>query len=380
MKVSINEIKEKLDRISDVWFHFAWEFKSGRSQVNFNDDTKTTYFGDILTYFGDTFDSLVKRNESRTYPDHALFFIGIMQIIYVHQDLVGELMYAFKLNKDVLAHDANRNINREIRNELIGHPIRRAKNDSNNLISTVIFGNKLGHDKIHYVKYSKENKFVGVEIGHFLNDILDRHFLFLNASFDSILKKTKTILLRFKKQTLGLQKTINDPRIDFIKKLNLIDQLFESIWKENLLYKKALLIEIYTRKEEHIRYQFAFDMFLKELNSSISHRINWVDEILVPKGTQNNVEEFVPPKINIVISGKPPKRGKAKVKRDYGYELGKLFGKHPIWGVSYFKQEFSKNKPILEELNNMTINEVSDLEYYCSYEYVRFLILRKKGY
>lgn len=375
MKVSIKEIKEKLDRISDVWFHFAWEFKSGRSNVNFNNDTKTTYFGDILTYFGDTFDSLVKRNDSKTYQDHALFFIGIMQIIYVHQDLVGELRYAFKLNKDDLAHDVNRNINRELRNELIGHPIRRAKNDSNNLISTVIFGNKLSHDKIHYVKYSKENKFVGVEIGHLLKDILDRHFLFLNTGFDSILKKIKAILLPFKKQTLGLQKTINNPRIDFSKKLNLVDQLFESIWKENLLYKRKILIEIYSRRNEHTRYQFAFDMFLNELNSSINDRINWIDEILVPKNAQYDTEEFVPPKINIVVSTKPPKRAKVQVKRDYGYELGKLFGKHPIWGVSYFKQEFSKNKPILEELNNMTANDASDLEYYCSYEYLRFLIL-----
>ncbi len=378
MKVPINDAKEKLNRISDVWFHFAWEFKSGRSDVNFNDDTKTTYFGDILSYFSDTFDLLEKRNSSKSYQDHAFFFTGIMQIIYVQQDLIGELMYAFKLDKDkLLGNDLNRNINREIRNELIGHPIRRNKKDSNSLVSTVIFGNKLSHEKIHYVRYSKENSFVGVEVGHALSDVIERHLIFLNTSFDLILKKISVILLRFKSQTLKLQKTINNRRIDFLKKLGLIDQLFETIWKENHLYRKKLLVQIYKRIKEHKRYQFAFDMFLNELKKSISERIAWVDKILFPEKINTGINRFTPPKINF-IHGPFSKRNKVNIKRDYNYELGKLMEKHPIWGVSFFKEQFSKNKVVLLELDNMTQNEDSVLEYYCSYEYLRFLILDRK--
>ena len=379
MNISLDDVKEKLDRISDVWFHFVWDYRFLRTEVNFNDETSTTFFGDILTYFGDTFELLSMTNNSKTYQENTFFFTGLMQIIYVQQDLVEELMYAFKLDRSKqMANDPDRSINRNLRNELIGHPIRRSKEESNSLVSSVIFGNQLSNEKIHYVLYARENEFKGQEVEHKLTEIIERHITFLNRYFDFILEKIKIILDRFNKKILELQKVVKNGSVSFESKLELVGQLFESIFKENYLYKKEILIEVNKRYNEHHRYKFAMEMFLSELEDLMIGKMDSADELLAPKRKPLNINEFVPPKINIVFSNDPPPKDENE-KRDYGYELGKLMSKHPIWGVSYFKEQFSHDKTILEELDNMTFNEGSDLEYYCSYEYLRHLILKDRN-
>jgi hypothetical protein len=207
--------------------------------------------------------------------------------------------------------------------------------------------------------------------------IIDQHKAFLNKYFDQILNKICVILNAHKKNLKKFEQSIsNNAKFD-----NVIHQTeisFEYILRFNYLYSKDILKECYKRQNEHSRYKFAIDLFLTELSNHL-------------KESQNNIDDFVQEKLNdpkkynkiempiyindfIVGKGKIPKR---KIKSDFTYELGKLHGKHPAITIDYFKRNFSTNKKIMVELNNMELNYNNILEYYCSFEYLRKLILKK---
>jgi len=54
--------------------------------------------------------------------------------------------------------------------------------------------------------------------------------------------------------------------------------------------------------------------------------------------------------------------------------LSKLYEKHPVFGVSYFKRKFSGNERVMEELSNMERYKDDNLEYYSSFEYLKYLL------
>jgi hypothetical protein len=106
-----------------------------------------------------------------------------MQIIYVHQDLIDELLYIFKLSA---SSKEDKNPNRNIRNELVGHPIRRKKE----LVSSVLFDvfNR-SNKELRYTKYSKEKDFKADLLVYDIENIIKRHQQFLNKYLDEIIKK-----------------------------------------------------------------------------------------------------------------------------------------------------------------------------------------------
>lgn len=56
------------------------------------------------------------------------------------------------------------------------------------------------------------------------------------------------------------------------------------------------------------------------------------------------------------------------------YSFGKLYHNHPIFGIAYFKETFSEDKKIIEELENMENNIGNDFEFYSSYNYLQYLL------
>ena len=81
-------------------------------------------------------------------------------------------------------------------------------------------------------------------------------------------------------------------------------------------------------------------------------------------------------KINIqVITSNTDLTEEQKEANYLNYELSKLHGrKHPLYNIDYFKTKFHTKEAILTELNNMENNLSNNLEYYSSFEYIKYLL------
>ena len=364
----MDTIKEKLNRITNFWNHFIWESKLLQKQIRFNEDVKTNYYGDILVYFDDTLDLLKDVKKHREgFKDNIFYSIGILQIIYVHQDLIDELLYIFAIDK---SSKKDKNPNREIRNELIGHPIRRSRD--NELQSSVIFGNKLSNDLLHYVKYDRRHEFEGHQVEYDFDTIIEQHQAFLNKYLDLVWEKAKKILKNYDRKLTEFEKVI-DNNVEFEKVLALTDQRYNRIFKTNHLFNQEYLLECHNRQMDHRRYGHAIELFMNELIESIKGSKENIEVLLHP----NTVESSVLPSDNIKIVFSPANANEVQSSngtKTYAYEMGKLHRRHPIWGIKFFKTEFEHNAPVMEELENMENHYHSDLEYYCSFELISYLI------
>lgn len=132
------EVSFKLDLIADIWNSFIWKYEFCQKRIKFTSEVQTNYFGDMFDYFQDTFKLIFSNRNSNSQTDKFSNQISLLQSIYVQQDFIEELLLIFKcgINKGDLKRDSNYYINRNIRNELVGHPIRKHKRQ---FISSCIF-------------------------------------------------------------------------------------------------------------------------------------------------------------------------------------------------------------------------------------------------
>lgn len=112
------------------------------------------------------------------------------------------------------------------------------------------------------------------------------------------------------------------------------------------------------------RYEFGVNLFYNELKVLVKNTRADICETIGKEQRTLSITEAEDPIEN---------------NNNYNYELGKLLGKHPIFNPNYFKRLFADDIEICAELENMIENNQSDLEYYCSYEYVRYLIKSKSS-
>jgi hypothetical protein len=367
-------VKNNLEQIADFWNSYVLEFKLIQNQIRWDSEVKTNYFGDILNYFTDTFELIKRKPLKNNFQDSIFYATGLLQIIYTHQDLTDELLHIFKLNSSSIS---DKNPNREIRNELIGHPVSREKpENSRKLRSTVFWGKGLSEDNLHYIIYSIDTNFEGVDKSFEIQTIIDNHVAFLNKYFGIILQKIRKILKTYSKQITELL-TVLDKELDFEKILEFTSQRYELIFKQNYLFNIKDLKESYRRKLEHERYQNVINIFLKRLREYLIDTQSNIKRFLsVEKveSIQNKIIES--PKINLVFvkSFENSEVNNSK-KRNFDYELSKLFSKkHPLINVNYFKRLIKDNDEITQELDNMEINFENNLEYYSSFEYLKLLI------
>lgn len=361
-------IDNQLEKITDAWNDYFWEYKFCQNQIKFTDEIKTNYYGDILSYFNDTLNNLSKVEYESTFEKSIFQSVGILQLIYTHQDLIDELLYIFNIQK---SSKSDKNPNREIRNELVGHPIRRHPK-TNEIISSVFFGSEFKNGVIHYILYDKGKIMSSKNMVYTIDDIIGRHTIFLEKYLNIILKKIETILKRFQKQLAELLLLVNQG-IDFSKVLRLVEHRFNKIEKDNYLFKSNILTECFSRQNEHPRYKNAIDLFITTLKEYLQGTIENIDEMFEPpkKAEYNN-----PVKIKIVRSN--INSTKTSEQRELSYEFSKLFENHPIFGISYFKRKFQKSKILMAELINMEKNSSNTLEFYSSYEYLRVLLVKRR--
>lgn len=365
------EVTYKLDRIADIWNHFIWEYDFCKRKIKFTPEVRTNYFGDILGYFQDTFDIIFDNRESKSYSDLFSNQISLLQSIYVQQDFIEELLIIFKcgINKGDLKKDLNYSINREIRNELVGHPIRK---NNGQFISSCLFGYNGGIDKVVYLRYHKDNDYKFESMEYPVSEIIERHKEFLNKYFDKILNKLKRILSAFVKEVDNLERLIENKSFEEILNISIV--YYESIFKYDFIYDKKSLQEIYARKDEHRRYQNLIDKFYRDLKSGLKETKEYVRELFESRKIieQSEIEKpifdikFVDSsEIDLTDIERPV---------TYHYELGKIATKRnpmdfDIYG-GCLKRKCADNELVLNELEHMESNMYNDIEYFSAYRLI----------
>ncbi|WP_405604124.1 hypothetical protein [Polaribacter sp. Asnod1-A03] len=365
------EVIVKLERIADIWNHFIWEYDFCKRKIKFTPDVRTNYFGAILGYFQDTFDIIFENKETESNSDRFSNQISLLQSIYVQQDFIEESLIIFKcgIDKGDLKKDSNYFINRDIRNELVGHPIRKYKGD---IISSCLFGYNGGKGKIVYLRYHKDNNFKFESMEFPISEIIERHKDFLNKYFDKILNKLKRILFDFSKEIENLENLIDNKSFDEILTISKI--FYESIFKYDFIYDQESLKKVYAKKDEHKRYQNLIDKFYYDLKSSLKEKKEYAIELFEPKKEFKETNIGIPT-ININFE-KTTKINSLEKERPvtYHYELGKIATKRTPMDFEFFggclKSKCAENKIVLNELEHMELNIYNDIEYYSAYRLI----------
>ncbi len=369
-------LDKKLDKISEIWNSYIWEYKFCNSKIKFTPDVKSNYFGDILSYFSDTFNLIYNHKKADAFSDNIETSISFLQAIYIQQDFIEELLHIFKcdIDKGDLKRDTNYSINRELRNELVGHPIRKSDiNGTRQLLSSTIFSKSTNPDQISYLRYHLDNNYRFEEVTHNKEDILKRHSAFVEFHFDIIIEKLKGILLLFKSKIEEIEKVVANGAFENIVKI--VSDSFEYIFKTDYLYKPEILLQVHKLKNSNLRYSNAIEMFRRDLNQFLLDKKQDIIDIVndTDRHSSNQVnEEIILPEIifidnndNIDIS---------KIPVSYHYELGKLIDRSDITKFRFFssllKSKCEDKELVLAEIENMEMNLDNALEYYCSFHLV----------
>jgi len=363
-------VDNKLDRIADIWNYFIWKYKYCSSKIKFNEDVKTNYFGDILGYFKDTLEIVFTKPKNTNYADKFSFTISFLQAIYVQQDFIQEMLEIFKtgINKGELKKDPTYYVNRDLRNELVGHPIRKFED---NLISSTLFSYQADDGEIQYLRYHKDNNFKFESKTFKIQEIQERHFDFLEKYFDKMLSKLKSILEDYLLELNKLENVIN--RHDFETVLKVAEVYFEDIFKSDFVYDKLSLSKIYDRRNEHMRYQNFIEKFYNDLRSSIKDKRNLFKNIFEDKIIEKeSVSDLSTAKIEIVFVNSADIDEEIKRPRrvTYHYEIGKIATRRNSLDFNFFggmlKSKCQNNNLVLSELEHMENNITDEIEYFTS--------------
>jgi len=364
------EVKEKLKIIEDVWNDFIWDNKFCRNQINFSAESKNNYFGDILGYFYDTFDIIYEKKSGTEHAENFASHISFLQSIYVQQDFIEEMLILFKTNilKGDLKLDPNYSINREIRNELVGHPFRKI---DSSVISSTVFGYERDPDIIAYLRYHRDNDFKCEIIKVKIRDIIKRHTSFLHTYFDIIIEKLKSVTARYSEELEGVKEKIET--VSFPSLVKIISQKLKPFLENTFLYDEKSIMEIYERRNEHKRYALVHESFLNDLKKRIwemqedCHTI-FTKLIFTDNHTERPLfdDEFNLIKIPIKIRA-------GRKKASYHHELGKLSTNRQLKEFDHFSSLLkakSKNKTVISELERMRNYLYNDVEYFSSYKLI----------
>lgn len=302
---------------------------------------------------------------------HSNTFASARLPFWAFSDFIEELLIIFKcgIEKGDLKKDSNYSINRDIRNELVGHPIRKYKGE---FISSCLFGYNGGKDKVVYLRYHKDNNYKFESMEFPISEIIERHKDFLNKYFDKILNKLKRILSDFVKEIENIESLMDKKRFDEILKVSTV--FYESIFDYDFIYDKESLEKIYARKDEHKRYQNLIDKFYYDLKSSLKEKKEYVIDLFEPKKEikNTNIEK---PIFNIqFVDASKIQSTDTERPVTYHYELGKIATKRNPMDFDFFggylRSKCADNKLVLNELNHMESNIHNEIEYYTAYRLI----------
>lgn len=367
-------IKYKIDKITDIWNHFILEYRFCSSKIKFTEDVQTNYFGDIVGYFNDTITIVLKHYHMENDDDNFSSAICFLQSIYVQQDFIEELLSMFRCNtsKGDLKNDRNYSINREIRNELIGHPISKhiSKNKAQIVLSSTLFHFRESEkNNIAYLRYHQENNYAQELIVVSKEEMLERHINFLNIYLDIIISKLLKILDLFNDHIKKIEKNVS--RLNFDRIVAITYKSYEYIYTTNRLYSPKELKLIWGKRNEHLRYQNFIDSYYTTLKTSLKESKMEIKNY--KKKLPKRIIKRELPEITIVFEDTT---GPSKIKHKitYNYELSKLSEIRPIEDFNFFAsllQSKCEDMPdVLTELKFMSASLNNEIDYYCSFNLI----------
>lgn len=371
--INFDLVDFRINKIKNIWEHFILEYRFCSSKIKFTEDVQSNYFSDIIGYFSDTNTLIINHYGMEKSDDKFSSAICFLQSIYIQQDFIEELLSIFKckISKGILKKDDNYRINREIRNELVGHPIRKlkSKNGKQIVISSTLFHFRESEkDKIVYLRYHHENEYEQELVSVNKKEILSRHINFLNRYLDIIISTLVEILDKFQTHIKQIETKIQS--LSFERIIIITNKSYEKFYSFHRLYNLTMLKIIWAKRNEHERYQNLVDHYYETLKNSIRDDLSEIKNCkkMIPKRlAETKLPKFTIEYIDEVYVAKV--RGIHKV--TYNYELSKLSQIRPYQDFIFFStmlESKCKKKPnVLKELNHMKNNLDNEIEYYCSY-------------
>jgi len=331
MRDEFIKIKDKLSIINTYWNNYYFSKKFFQKKIKFTDDIKTNYYGDLNNYFHDTLPLIKPLENTNNLGQYISYSIVLLQIIYVHQDLIDELLCIFKIKAST---KEDKDPNRNIRNELIGHPISRDKNNHNQLKSSVLLDIiNFNSTTINYHKYSKKNEFRPEKQSFKIDEIISRHINFMNKYLDKIIQKCKTEINHYDDKIKQICK------IPLKKQFNFIDNFDPNLLSNiNNIFKKEYLEYYYENISKHQRYFYCLENYKETLNDIIYKRSRSFEQ-----GILND-----------------------------SYMIEQLHKKDSKFNIDYYIKEYKNSTIIYNELLNMKDNINNDKEYYASLNYLTY--------
>lgn len=348
-----SNITQKLRKIDSTWNKFISQYQFFSDKICSDVDINNTHFIiDLLGYFNDTLDIVFTTKEYSNYTEKFSFTISFLQAIFIQQDFVQEMLEIFDtgINDNTLREDEKYKINRDLRNELIGHPI--SKNRKNKLISSTFFGYQRNDDEIQYQRYHKDNKFEPEHIAFKITDIQKRHHEFLEKYLNIIVLKLDSLLNDYFVELEKLEKTIE--KSDFNTILNNVEVYFESILKNEHCYDKISLSTINARKDEHLRYKNFIDLFYMNLKQKIHFTKGLIKTPANLTSIKNHGDTYYSYALEQIVLRKDGCL-------DY-FNILQIESSNNL----IISEKLSNNLIISEELSNMRSNFASHIEYFTS--------------
>lgn len=322
----MKKIKYKLTKINSHWnkYYFIKEFF--QKKINFTDEVKTNYYGDLNNYFHDTLVLVKPFEKIKSEKDYISQIIVLLQVIYTQQDLIDELLYIFKIQNST---KEDKNPNRDIRNELVGHPISRDKNDNNKLKSSILFD--IRNEDENYISYAKYSMRKSELKKYSVQEIIENHKIFLNKYLDKILEKIEKEIKEYQKQ---IKKVFEIPLLNQFDYIDKIDkELLSSI---SYIFEKDSLKYYYQNMRKHRRYLYCLKQYKRALKSVI-------------KNEEDKTKYYSLIEI---------------------YDREQLQKKDKVFTIDFYTKKYKDNEVVLKELKNMELNFYNDAEYYASLNFL----------
>ncbi|MBU1008655.1 MAG: hypothetical protein KKD74_00845 [Bacteroidetes bacterium] len=354
-------ISEKINAISHFWIYYACYYQTIRKKLNWSEKNNPTFFGDRIEYLKLSSELVFEKYNPKTV--NLLSLTGAIQMMYVQQDLLDELRMIFRLPQ------ANKTgyVLRQMRNELIGHPI--SWDEKGNLKSTVLWNGGFNGESIDYVKYASENNFEPEEETKYsLAQILIEHEKFVNKQFDEIIRKINSIRKKYQSQIAGILK-LQDDTTEFPKYLRLTQQLFEGVFEQSHAFRPDILQEYYTKIHEQNRYKYVIEQFISTIRNQVSETVEDMEKGLTEKTRHVPSQDF---KVKLISNAK--NLTSKNKNHTVDYILSKLVERKPVCLPSDLLPYVNEDSLAIAEIQHMEKYYQSDLEYYSAFEHLCFLI------
>ena len=383
MKENSELISEKIKLIAKSYNDYIYKYSCFEKSKQFSGIKKVkkhdNYFAEIMNYLLDTLPMVKVAAQGNDIERNIFHHIGSLQIIYIQQDLMSEMLKIFGCPE---AHSEKKE-NRKLRNELIGHPVSTpsngVKDKYDDIKSTVLWNlGKTTNKDICYTRYSFEkNKHQVEKISVDLGEVINRHNVYLNKNLDTILGKIKSDFLPLMVNNIR----VLECKWDNFEALARLANRYFNLAENEILFSQEWLLKYKEKENDHPRYKFVCGYFKLYINKVIEEKISVIDCAIddINQILEGNIEhsgKSIPISVmchNLKFVASDQHPAKRKDIDNTLYYLSNLSQKDRcIDSISFkgLKAHYHDNKDVMSELRYMECNMADDMEYNAAYNFL----------